>query len=39
MSSFAEEFVFCKSGHLGPDYLWSQMSSFEGKYNSAKEDS
>ena len=28
MSSFAEEFLFCKSGHLGPDQLWSQMSSF-----------
>ena len=25
MSSFAEEFVFCKIRHLGPDYLWSQI--------------
>ena len=31
MSSFAEEFGFCKSGHLGPDQLWSEMSSFAEK--------
>ena len=28
MSSFAEEFVFCQHGYLGPKQLRSQMSSF-----------
>ena len=26
MSLFAEDFVYCNKGHLGPDQLWSRMT-------------
>ena len=32
MSSFAEDFPFCKSGYLGLKQLRSQMSSFAAEY-------